>query len=41
MTAGASRPIWSRIAWFIGLWGAGVAAVLLVAAILRWWLSAL
>jgi hypothetical protein len=41
MKAQASRPFWSKIAWFISLWGAGVATVLLVAAILRWWLSAL
>ena len=32
-------PLWKRLAWFVGLWAAGVAAVSTVAYALRWWLS--
>jgi len=34
----ALQPLWKRLAWFVGLWAAGVAAVGAVAFILRWWL---
>ncbi|HEY0131609.1 MAG TPA: DUF2474 domain-containing protein [Allosphingosinicella sp.] len=27
-----------RLAWFVGLWAAGVASVASVAYLLRWWL---
>lgn len=32
-------PLHRRIAWFVSLWVAGVAAVALIAAIVRMWLS--
>ena len=28
-----------RLAWFVGLWAAGVASVAAVAYALRWWIS--
>lgn len=31
-------PLWRRLAWFAGLWAAGVGAVGAVAYGLRWWL---
>ncbi|QXQ05462.1 DUF2474 domain-containing protein [Sphingosinicellaceae bacterium] len=27
-----------RLAWFVGLWAAGVATVLVVGGLIRWWL---
>ena len=38
MAAGSSqndRPLWSKLLWFVGLWGGGVATVLVVALIIR------
>ena len=32
-------PLHRRIAWFVSLWVAGVAAVAVVAALIRMWLS--
>lgn len=32
-------PLWRKLAWFAGLWIAGVAAVGLVAFLIRYWLS--
>ena len=33
------EPSWPRrIAWFVGLWAAGVASVGAVGALIRWWL---
>jgi hypothetical protein len=31
-------PLWKRLAWFAGLWAAGVVTVAGVAALLRFWL---
>jgi hypothetical protein len=31
-------PWWRRLAWFVGLWAAGVLTVGSVAYMLRWWL---
>ncbi len=31
-------PLWKRLAWFVGLWAAGVAAVGAAAWLIRWWL---
>ena len=31
--------LWKRLAWFVGLWAAGVAAVGAVAGLLRLWLA--
>ena len=36
---GAPGPWWLRLAWFVGLWAAGVATVGAVAYALRWWLA--
>ena len=33
------RPLWKRLAWFAGLWLAGVVTLTLIAAILRFWLG--
>jgi hypothetical protein len=32
-------PLWKRLAWFVLLWAAGVAAVGSVAFLLRWWIA--
>jgi hypothetical protein len=32
------RPLLTRLAWFAGLWAAGVAVIGTVAWFLRWWL---
>ncbi len=37
--AGASGPLWRRVAWFVALWAAGVLAVAAVAWPLRWLLG--
>lgn len=38
--AGRTRSnLWSRLAWFVGLWAAGVAAVGLVGLVIRAWLN--
>ena len=29
------RPVWSKLLWFVGLWGAGVAVVFIIALIIR------
>jgi hypothetical protein len=39
MSIEATAPLWRRLAWFVGLWGAGVAVVGAVAYLLRWWLT--
>jgi hypothetical protein len=31
-------PLHRRIAWFVSLWVGGVAALALVAGIIRWWI---
>lgn len=30
--------LWRRLAWFAGLWAAGVIVVGIVARVIRWWL---
>lgn len=35
----APGPWWRRLAWFVALWAAGVAAVGALAYGLRWWLA--
>lgn len=39
MVTNAPGPLWKRLAWFVGLWAAGVLAVGSVAYALRWWLK--
>ena len=34
----AEGPLWRRLAWFVGLWLAGVATVGAVAWVLRLWI---
>lgn len=38
MADGAEGSAWKKLAWFVGLWAAGVAAVSVVGYGLRWWL---
>jgi hypothetical protein len=35
----APGPWWKRLAWFVGLWAGGVAAVAAVAFLLRLWIA--
>ena len=35
-----SSSTWSRMAWFVGLWGASVAVLAVVALVIRWALRA-
>ena len=37
-TDAAPGPWWKRLAWFVGLWAAGVAAVGSVAYLIRSWI---
>jgi hypothetical protein len=37
-TNGIARGWLRRLAWFVGLWAAGVATVMLVGGLIRWWL---
>ena len=38
MAAPTPGPLWKRLAWFAGLWAAGVAVVGTVAYLIRLWL---
>lgn len=38
--ADAAGPLWKRLLWLLGIWAASVAALGLLALILRLWLSA-
>lgn len=38
MTDDTPRPLWTRLAWFVGLWAAGVVTVGALAYGIRWWL---
>lgn len=37
--AAASGPLWKRLAWFVGLWLGGLAAVAALAWLLRLWIG--
>ncbi|MEA1015463.1 DUF2474 domain-containing protein [Sphingomonas sp. LY54] len=39
MSAEAPRPIWRRLAWFVAIWAASVAALGIVAWFLRLWIA--
>jgi hypothetical protein len=39
LTGTLERRWWKRIAWFAGLWAAGVAAVGGFAYLIRWWIG--
>ena len=39
MPTDSAGPLWQRLAWFVGLWAAGVASVAGLAFLIRWWLS--
>ena len=39
-TTDAVPPLWKRLAWFFGLWAAGVATFGTVAYLLRLWIHA-
>ena len=39
MSTEAHCPLWTRLAWFVGLWAAGVATVGLVAYFIRFWIA--
>jgi len=34
----APGPLWRRLAWFVGLWAAGVAVVAVAGYVIRLWL---
>ena len=36
----AAGPLWKRLAWMAGIWAASVAALAVVATVLRFWLKA-
>lgn len=35
----APGPLWKRLAWFVGLWAAGLGAVAALAWVLRLWIG--
>jgi len=39
MPGGAPGPLWKRLAWFVALWAAGLAAVAALAWVLRLWIG--
>jgi len=39
LRAQAPDPLWKRLAWFAGLWAAGVATVGIVAWFIRLWIA--
>jgi hypothetical protein len=39
MSIEAPGPLWKRLAWFVGLWIAGVVTVTLVAYSIRYWIA--
>jgi hypothetical protein len=40
MQGDATGPLWKRLAWMAAIWVMSVAALGVVATILRWWLHA-
>jgi hypothetical protein len=38
MSIKRAAPLWRRLAWFVGLWAAGVASVGALAWLIRLWL---
>ncbi len=39
MSIEAEGPLWKRLAWFVGLWAAGVLTVTAVAYVIRSWIA--
>ena len=39
MSTDAPAPLWRRLAWFVGLWAMSVAALAIVAFVIRSWLN--
>ena len=33
------RSRWARLGWFVGIWAAGVAAMFVLAALIRFWIA--
>ncbi|WP_116235645.1 DUF2474 domain-containing protein [Parasphingopyxis lamellibrachiae] len=33
------RPLWQKLAWFVGLWAASVATIAAVGFVLRLWIA--
>jgi hypothetical protein len=39
MSTDTSGPLWKRLAWFVGLWAAGVLTVTTIAYLIRSWIT--
>jgi hypothetical protein len=39
MSTSYEAPLWKRLAWFIGLWAAGVLTVTAISYFIRWWIA--
>jgi uncharacterized protein DUF2474 len=39
LTSGAPTSRWKQLAWFVAIWAASVAALALIAGLLRLWLG--
>jgi hypothetical protein len=39
LSADAPRPLWRRLAWFVAIWAASVAALGTIAWFLRLWIA--
>jgi hypothetical protein len=38
LSEAATAQLWKKLAWFLGLWAAGVATIAAVSFALHWWL---
>lgn len=38
MNIDGTGPLWKRLGWFVAIWGASVAALAMLASLLRAWL---
>jgi hypothetical protein len=39
LTGDAAGPLWRRLAWFVGLWAAGVGTIAAVGLLIKAWLG--